>query len=88
MRAMQRNRAKILGRIIPLINSLKGTNNSHELDEEMGLLGRGIGVDSIEVLQLVTAIEKEFDLTIDDDELAAEQFRSVGNLITFIEGKL
>jgi len=29
----------------------------------LGLLGRGIGLDSIEVLQLVTAIEKEFDFT-------------------------
>jgi acyl carrier protein len=84
----ENNRGKILGRIGPLLATLKGTNNGDGLDEEMGLLGRGIGLDSIEVLQLVTAIEKEFDVTIDDDELLPEQFRSVGNLITFIEGKL
>ena len=78
----------ILGRIGPLIGSLNGMNNGHKLDEEVGLLGRGIGLDSVEVLQLVTAIEKEFDVTIDDDDLAPEQFRSVGNLITFIECKL
>lgn len=84
----QKNRTMILGRVGPLLAKLKGTNNNNVLDEEMGLMGRGIGLDSIEVLQLVTAIENEFDLTIEDDELLPEQFRSVGNLITFIEGKL
>lgn len=84
----QKNRTMILGHVGLLLAKLKGTNNNNVLDEEMGLMGRGIGLDSIEVLQLVTAIENEFDLTIEDDELLPEQFRSVGNLITFIEGKL
>jgi acyl carrier protein len=42
----------------------------------------------VEVLQLVAAIEEEFELTIDDDELVPDHFRSMGNLITFIERRL
>ncbi len=36
------------------------------IDTNTGLLGHGIGLDSIEVLGLVAALEEEFDLTIDD----------------------
>jgi len=34
------------------------------------------------------AIEEEFEMTIDDDELVPDHFRSVGNLITFVVERL
>jgi acyl carrier protein len=58
------------------------------LTETTGLFGQGIGLDSIEVLQLVTGIEEEFDLTFDDEDLAPERFRTVGTVAAFIEEKL
>ena len=82
---MAEKRAEILVRIGEILHRVKLIDNTDQLDEQTGLFGRGIGLDSIEILQLVMGIEEEFELTIDDDELAPEHFRSIGNLITFIE---
>lgn len=57
------------------------------MDESTGLLGEGIGLDSVEILKLVCAIEEEFALTIDESELTAGRFRTVGALAAFIEEK-
>jgi len=58
------------------------------LDADTGLLGAGIGLDSFEVLQLVAALEERFGLTIDDDDLQPEHFRTVGTLVHFLEARL
>jgi acyl carrier protein len=81
-------RSQILGRIKILLNQLKIISNTDQIDEQSELLGQGVGLDSVEILNLVTRIEEEFDLLIDDDELLPEYFKSVGTLITFIEEKL
>lgn len=58
------------------------------LDEDTGLLGAGIGLDSFEVLQLVAALEERFDLTIDDDDLQPDHFRTVGSLLRFLRARV
>jgi serine O-acetyltransferase len=57
------------------------------MDESTGLLGEGIGLDSVEILKLVCGIEEEFDLTIDESELTAARFKTVGSLAAFIQDK-
>lgn len=57
------------------------------MDAATGLLGEGIGLDSVEILKLVCAIEEEFDLTLDESELTAARFKTVGALAGFIEEK-
>jgi acyl carrier protein len=59
-----------------------------DITEDTGLLGQGLGLDSIEVLSLVAAIEEEFDLTIDDADLKVAHFRTVGALVRFIGERL
>jgi len=86
--AVGENRVEILLRIQAILCHLKLTDNRDKLDEQTGLLGRGVGLDSVEILQLIAAIEEEFELTIDDDELAPHHFGSVGNVISFIEERL
>jgi acyl carrier protein len=48
------------------------------------LLGRGIGLDSMETLTLVTGLEQEFDIQVDDEELNAELFQTMGSLTQFV----
>jgi len=57
------------------------------MDASTGLLGEGIGLDSVEILKLVCAIEDEFGLTIDESELTAARFKTVGSLAGFIQEK-
>jgi acyl carrier protein len=51
-----------------------------EPNPDTPLLGRGIGLDSIEAMALVAAIEKEFDIEISDEELTADLVKSIGTL--------
>ena len=58
------------------------------IDDATGLLGHGIGLDSIEVLALVCAIEEAFHILVTDDDLERAHFDTVGSVLTFIERHL
>lgn len=58
------------------------------LHAQTRLYGSGIGWDSFDALRLVSALEEEFDITIEDTELTPSTFESVGSLISLIQGKL
>lgn len=57
-------------------------------DSTTPLLGRGIGLDSVETLTLVAGIEREFDIQIDDDELTADLFQNIGSLVEYVLKKM
>jgi acyl carrier protein len=48
------------------------------------LLGRGIGIDSIEALALAVAIEEEFDIEVDDGDLTRALFETIGSLADYV----
>jgi len=52
------------------------------------LLGSVPEFDSMAVVVLLTTIEEEFGCTMDDDELDAEIFQTLGSLARFVESKL
>jgi acyl carrier protein len=57
-------------------------------DGETGLLGQGIGLDSVEALQLVARMEEAFDMTIADEDLDAAHFRTVATFTRFIAERM
>jgi acyl carrier protein len=82
------SRTVICHRLLPLLSDVREPVGSGEIDEAMGLLGHGLGFDSIEILSLVGALEEEFDITIDDTELKVAHFRTIGSLVTFLSAQL
>jgi acyl carrier protein len=83
------DRADVTTRVTALLRRhLPEAVDGRQLDESTGLLGQGIGLDSVEVLQLVGAIEEDFGLTIDDEALEAEHFATIGTVVTFVMGWL
>ena len=52
------------------------------------LLGHGIGLDSIETLTLVAAIEEEYNIEIDDGDLTVDLFKDLGTLAQYILEKI
>ena len=82
------DRSAILARLRQLLAERLGLAPEGPLDEGTGLLGQGIGLDSVEVLQLVSAIEEAYALTIDDDDLQREYFATLGSVVTFIQERL
>lgn len=51
------------------------------------LLGNGL-LDSLAILDVVTFLEKEFQITVTDEELLPENFQSIDSLTAFVQGKL
>lgn len=58
------------------------------MDENAPLLGAVPELDSIAVVNLITAVEEHFGITVADDEIGAATFETLGSLARFVEGKL
>lgn len=52
------------------------------------LLGDVPELDSMAVVSVITALEERFGFTVNDDEVSAAIFETVGTLSTFVEQKL
>lgn len=52
------------------------------------LLGALPELDSMGVVTLIAALEERFDIAVDDDEISATTFETVGSLAAFIAEKL
>jgi acyl carrier protein len=81
-------RTVILDRLRALLAERLGFASDGPVDESTGLLGQGIGLDSVEVLQLVSAIEEAWSLTIEDEELKREHFATLGTVVSFVQERL
>lgn len=70
------------------------------LDETLSLGGRSaafshdthlVGAlpefDSMAVVSLITALEEQLGITVDDDDIDGQTFATVGTLIEFVRGK-
>jgi acyl carrier protein len=58
------------------------------IDEDAPLFGEGLGLDSVDALELVVAVEKEFGIKIKSNEIGREVFSSVATLSRFIAGRV
>ncbi len=58
------------------------------LDADTALLGNLPELDSMAVISLITAIEQYFGIAVDDDEISARHFATLGSLASFVALKL
>lgn len=72
--------------IIQSLN-LEGMTPSQIGDDEP-LFGEGLGLDSVDALELVVALEKEYGITIESHEVGREVFASVASLSAFVAKRL
>ena len=61
---------------------------NYPLSRETELLGNIPEFDSMAVVTVLTALEEQLGITIDDDEVGASLFLSVGTLVDFVLEKL
>lgn len=77
-----------LERVVKNIIRAAKLNPAQPLDENTPLVGAGLSLDSVAVLELLVALEKEFGVEMDSDELiGAKALKTVGTLARFIEAK-
>ncbi|MEN6584675.1 MAG: phosphopantetheine-binding protein [Sulfuricella sp.] len=71
-----------------LARSLQLGQRADSLTAESSLLGALPELDSMAVVTILTALEDHFGFTVDDDEISAETFATLGSLVEFVDGKL
>lgn len=62
-------------------------DKANAITDDTLLLGNLPELDSMAVVNLVTAIEDQFGVLIEDDEISAETFETFGALRTFVAEK-
>jgi len=68
--------------------TLRLDEKAKRLDAQTALFGSIPEFDSMAVVTVVAALEERFGIAIDDDEISAETFETIGSLTKFIEAKL
>ena len=56
-----------------------------EIEDEAPLFRDGLGLDSIDALELVVALEKRFQIIIENEDVGKRAFASVAALAAFIQ---
>lgn len=73
---------------IVLCSVLQLSDSSTALKMESPLLGALPEFDSMAVVSVLSALEDRYGFFIDDDEIDADVFETVGALVEFVEQKL
>jgi acyl carrier protein len=56
-------------------------------DENARLVGGDLGIDSIDVLEMVVMVEKDYGVVINSQEVGAKVFSTLSSLAGYIEDK-
>lgn len=71
-----------------LRNTLQLGSRADQLTASSPLLGTVPEFDSMAVVTVLTMVEEEFGITIDDDDVSADVFETVGTLADFVEARV
>ncbi len=80
------NIAQEVLRVVDEVLSLNG--RSAAFNRNTPLLGAVPELDSMAVITLITTLEDQFGLVVDDDDIDGATFATVGSLTDFVSGKL
>lgn len=59
-------------------------NSNAKLDPDTDLLGAGI-LDSLGILQMVSFIEKTFNISVPDEDVVYDNFMSINTLVKYLQ---
>lgn len=80
---------ELLNQVNAILYGVLQINESrHSLATDTPLLGAIPEFDSMAVVSIITALEDRFGFAVDDDEIDAAVFETVGSLLAFVEQKL
>jgi acyl carrier protein len=71
-----------------LASTLQLGSRAAHLERGTALLGNLPELDSMAVVSVITALEERYGFTVNDDEISAETFATLGSLVDFVERKL
>jgi len=83
MQAQQELIAELKDKIIKTLD-LEGELASKEIGDEDQLVGGDLGIDSIDVLEIVVMLEKDYGILIDNKELGEKVFSTIRALADYV----
>ena len=69
-----------------MANNLQWSGSWSEVDEDYPLLEKQV-VDSLGMITLISLLEEEFDVEIDDRDVVPSNFRTIKDISALIESK-
>lgn len=69
-----------------MVENLTYGGSWSEVDEDYPLLAKHV-IDSLGMLKLVSLIEEEFDVEIDDDDVVPDNWKSIRHVAALVESK-
>ena len=83
------NDMDIQSNVIAILQSALGVPNGAILpDPNTPVLGAIPEMDSMSVVGILVSLEEQYGVLVDDDEIDADTFATVGSLTAFLESKL
>lgn len=70
-----------------IVRALKLPMPPEDIEDAAPLFGEGLGLDSIDALELVLEIERSFGVVIGDEETGGKVLQSVDTIAAFIEAQ-
>ena len=67
-----------------LATGLRLDRSPNDIADDAPIFGDGLGLDSIDALELVVLVEERFHVSIPDEEVGRRAFASVSALVDFI----
>jgi len=58
------------------------------IPDDQPLFGTGLGLDSVDALELVVALEREFSITVPSEEVGRDAFGNLRALAAFVEARV
>lgn len=68
-----------------IIRSLRLPITAAEIGDDVPLFGEGLGLDSIDVLELVLELERSFGVAIRDEATGARVLRTVNTIAEYVD---
>jgi len=79
----------VLSQVLSILDEVLSLNGrSSSFDRSTALLGALPELDSMAVVGLITALEEQLGLVVDDDDIDGDTFASVGSLADFVAARL
>lgn len=67
-----------------IVKSLRLSISPHEIQDDVALFGDGLGLDSVDALQLILEIERKFGVAVANEEVGNRILQSVDTIADFI----
>jgi acyl carrier protein len=56
-----------------------------DIQDEAPLFGEGLGLDSVDALELILELERSFGVRVTDEQVGARVLRNVTSIVEFVE---